>query len=74
MKSLKKLHRLTLQGCDRIDDSAVPLLAALPAIEMLDLKGTAVTSKGVAALRAAKPKLQILEGPWEAKAANFRNN
>lgn len=74
MKSLKKLRRLTIQGCDRIDDSAVPLLAALPSLEMLDLKGTAVTAKGIAALKAAKPKVRILEGPWEAKAANFRNN
>ena len=74
MKSLKKLRRLTLQGCDRIDDAAVPLLAALPSIEMLDLKGTAVTAKGIAALKSAKPKVQIFEGPWDAKAANFRNN
>jgi hypothetical protein len=33
-----------------------------------------VTAKGVAALRAARPKLRVYHGPWEAKAANFRNN
>ncbi|MFN7939912.1 MAG: hypothetical protein U0R19_41680, partial [Bryobacteraceae bacterium] len=67
-------QRLTLQGCDRIDDEAVPILAAFPVMEELDLKGTAVTEKGLAALRAARPKLRILHGAWDAKAANFRNN
>lgn len=74
MKSLRNLQRLTLQGCDRIDDEAVSILAAFPGIEEVDLKGTAVTGKGLAALRAARPKLRILHGPWDAKAANFRNN
>ena len=74
MKSLKKLRRLTLQGCDRVDDAAATLLAAFPALEVVDLKGTGVTAKGLAALRAARPKLRILEGPWEARSANFRNN
>ena len=74
MKSLRHLESLTLQGCDRIDDQAVTILAALPALETVDLKGTAVTEQGLAALRAARPKLRILHGPWNARAANFRNN
>ena len=74
MKSLRNLQRLTLQGCDRIDDEAVAILASFPGMEEVDLKGTAVTGKGLAALRAARPKLRILHGPWDAKAANFRNN
>jgi Leucine-rich repeat (LRR) protein len=74
MKSLKELKRLQLQGCDRIDDSAVATLATYPSLEELDLKGTAVTEKGLAALRAARPKLRLYSGPWDAKAANFRNN
>ncbi len=74
MKSLSKLQRLKLQGCDRIDDTAVPILAAFPALEEIDLKGTAFTEKGLAALRAARPKLRIYHGAWDAKAANFRNN
>ena len=74
MKSLKKLERLKLQGCDRVDDEAAKLLAAFPMLREIDLKGTAVTEKGVAALRAAKPKAQIYFGPWEGRAANFRNN
>lgn len=74
MKALTSLRRLQLQGCDRVDDSAVGILASFTALEELDLKGTAVTEKGLAALRAAKPKLRIYHGAWEAKAANFRNN
>jgi hypothetical protein len=74
LKMLPKLERLTLQGCDRVDDEAIPLLAAFPSLRELDLKGTAVTGKGLAALREAKPGVKVLSGPWEAKSANFRNN
>jgi len=74
MKSFKNLQRLKVEGCDRIDDEGAAILATFPSLEYVDLKGTAVTEKGLAALRAAKPKLKILHGPWEAKAANFRNN
>jgi internalin A len=74
MKVLKNLQRLNLQGCDRIDDEAVDILSAFPNLEEVDLKGTAVTSQGLAKLHAARPKLRILSGTWEARAANFRNN
>jgi internalin A len=74
MKALTKLQRLKLEGCDRIDDESVGLLTGFPSLEEVDLKGTAVSPKGVAALRAVRPKLRVLHGPWEAKAANFRNN
>lgn len=74
MKSLSKLQRLKLQGCDRVDDEAAEILKTYPSLEEVDLKGTAVTEKGLAALRAAKPKLRIFHGPWDAKSANFRNN
>jgi hypothetical protein len=74
MKVLTKLQRLKLQGCDRVDDEAVAILKTFPSLEEIDLKGTAVTEKGLAALRAARPRLRIFHGPWEAKAANFRNN
>lgn len=74
MKAFTKLERLQLQGCDRVDDAAAPILASFPLLRELDLKGTAVTDKGLATLRAAKPKLSLYHGPWEAKAANFRNN
>ena len=74
MKALPKLERLKLQGCSRVDDEAVRALIALPNLREVDLKGTSVTEKGIAELRAAKPKAQIYFGPWAAKAANFRNN
>jgi len=74
MKAYPKLARLKLQGCDRVDDDAAAVLAGFPALQEVDLKGTAVTEKGLAILRAAKPKLRIYSGAWNAPAANFRNN
>lgn len=74
MKTLPKLEKLKLQGCDRVNDDSISALAALPRLREVDLKGSAVTEKGIASLRAAKPGIQIYFGPWEAKAANFRNN
>ena len=74
MKTLSKLEKLTLQGCDRVDDEAIRVLAAFPTLREVDLKGSAVTDAGLAALRAAKPKIRIYSGPWDARSANFRNN
>lgn len=74
MKALAKLEKLKLQGCDRVDDEAVKLLASFPSLSEVDLKGSAVTEKGVAILRAAKPKARVYYGPWDAPAASFRNN
>jgi internalin A len=74
MKALPKLEKLQLEGCDRINDDSIRALAALPGLRQVDLKGSAVSEKGIAALRAAKPGIQIYFGPWKAQAANFRNN
>jgi hypothetical protein len=74
MKSLPKLERLKLQGCQKVDDESLAVLAAFPALRELDLKGTSVTAKGLAIFRAARPKVVIYTGPWEGKAAAFRNN
>ena len=74
MKSLSKLEKLKLQGCDRIGDDAIKTLIAMPNLREVDLKGTAVTEKGVAALRAARPGAVVYFGAWVAKSANFRNN
>src|SRR6185312_4902663 len=74
LKSLTKLERLKLQGCDRLNDDSIKTLIAMPALREVDLKGTAVTEKGVAALRAAKPNASVYFGPWVSKSANFRNN
>jgi hypothetical protein len=46
----------------------------MPHLREVDLKGMAVTEKGVAALRSAKPNVIVYFGPFDAKAANFRNN
>jgi hypothetical protein len=74
MKSLSKLERLQLQGCSKVDDESLEVLATFPVLRELDLKGTSVTEKGLAKFRAAKPKTVIYTGPWEGKAAAFRNN
>jgi hypothetical protein len=74
MRSLSKLERLRLQGCNRIGDNDVQTLVAMPALKEVDLKGTAVTEKGVAALKAGRPGITVFYGPWEAKSANYRNN
>jgi len=74
MKSLPQLQVLQVQGCNRINDNAVEALLALPALREADLKGTSVTEQGASRLRAAKPGLLVYVGPWEAKAAAYRNN
>jgi internalin A len=74
MKSLTKLERLKLQGCNRIDDDSIGALIAMPALREVDLQGTAVTEQGAAKLRAAKPGAVVYVGPWEARAAAYRNN
>jgi internalin A len=74
LRSLPRLEKLQLQGCDRVSDDAAALLARFPMLTEIDLKGTAVTDKGVAVLRAAKPKANIRHGSWDGQAASFRNN
>jgi internalin A len=74
MKALPKLQKLRLQGCDRVDDSAIAILASMPSLEEVDLKGTAVTQNGLTKLQTSRPKLRVFSGAWDAKAANFRNN
>jgi Leucine-rich repeat (LRR) protein len=59
LKGLAKLERLGLQGCKRMGDDAVPLLVSWPALRVIDLKGTAMTEKGIADLQRAKQNVQI---------------
>jgi len=59
LKPLDKLERLSLQGCRRLGDDAALVLASWPSLRVLDLKGTAVTEKGLADLRHAKPGAQF---------------
>jgi internalin A len=74
LKSLPNLERLKLQGCGRINDGAVAVLLAMPSLREVDLKGTTVTEKGGDMLRAAKPGAIVYIGPWDGKAAAYRNN
>ena len=74
VKSLSKLQKLKLQGCDRVDDDAMAVLAEYPSLTEVDLKGSGVTEVGVAVLRKAKPDLRIYSGEWVAEAAAFRHN
>jgi Leucine-rich repeat (LRR) protein len=59
LKALNKLERLSLQGCKRLGDDVAPLLASWPSLLILDLKGTAMTEKGLADLRLTKPNARI---------------
>lgn len=72
LKGLTKLERISLQGCKRIADDAVPALAAWPAMKTVDLKGTAVTADAVAGLRQTKPAIQVFSGAWEASGTGMR--
>jgi len=74
IKTLPKLEKLQVQGCIKIDDESLRVLATYPNLRELDLKGTSVTEKGLAIFRAAKPKAVVYTGPWDGKAAAFRNN
>lgn len=71
---LPSLETVRFQGCGRIDNGSIKTLVAMPNLKEADLRGTSVTERGAAALRAAKPGVRIWIGPWEAKAANYRNN
>jgi Leucine-rich repeat (LRR) protein len=73
-KSLTKLEKLKLQGCNKINDESIAILAAMPALQEVDLQGTAVTAQGAARLKAAKPGVVVFFGPWDAPAAAYRNN
>ncbi len=72
LKALPRLERITLQVCKRVGDDAMPVLAAWPSLRSVDLKGTGVTEKGLAALRAARPGVEIFQGPWDPPNTAFR--
>ena len=65
LKTLTRLERLDLQGCPRLNDDVVPILASLPALRIVDLTASKVTEQSLAALRKSKPQLQVI-------AASFR--
>lgn len=62
LKSLSKLERLDLQGCKRLNDEAVNTLKSFPALRSVDVTGTGMTEKGIAALRQSKPDCKVVVG------------
>lgn len=63
---LSKLEWLDLQGCARIGDDVATVLVKFRGLQRVDLAGTQVTEKGVAALRLANPKCKVLVGTLDA--------
>jgi internalin A len=68
LKGLTKMEWLDLEGCVRVGDDVVPVLALFRDLKRVDLAGTRVTDKGIAALRRAKPDCRILAGSLDAAA------
>jgi len=66
LAALTKIEWLDLEGCQRIADDVVPMLAAFRNLQRVDLAGTRVTDKGIAALQRANPKCKILGGSLDA--------
>jgi len=66
---LENVEKLDLAGCRRIDDKALRVLESWKALKYLDVQETAVSSASVAGLRAVKPGLEILGGPFTSKAS-----
>ena len=60
LKPLPKLARLNLQGCRRVRDDAVAVLAGFKQLRALDVKDSGLSEQGVTKLRAALPDCQIL--------------
>jgi Leucine-rich repeat (LRR) protein len=64
ISGLKKLSRLDLQSCSRINDDVVPILKSFPALKIVDLSATAVTDQGLAELHTTCPNLRILHSDF----------
>lgn len=58
--SLEKLERLGLEGCRRVNDSAVATLGNWKSLKYVDLQDTEVTAQGLETLRKMRPDLAIL--------------
>ena len=65
LKGLRKLERLDLQACVRINDDAVPVLESMPALRVVDVTASAMTEKGLVDLRKARPGLQVVATAYQ---------
>lgn len=59
LKGCKALRELRLAMTPNLDDRSVSALASLPALQAVDLEGTAVTAAGIAELKRANPALRV---------------
>ncbi len=59
---LEKVEKLGLQGCNRVDDTALAELAKWKSLKYVDVQEAPVTERGLAELRTAKPSLKIISG------------
>ena len=58
--SLKRLERLGLEQCARIDDSALAVLEGWRGLKQVDLQGTPATAVRIEQLRKNRPDLKVL--------------
>jgi internalin A len=66
LRGLTKLSRLDLQSCSRINDDAMPILASLPALRIVDVSAAAMTDAGIAKLGKARPDLRIVHANFQS--------
>ena len=55
-----KLEKLSLSDSSRIDDAAIPTLAAIKSLKWLDITDTKITPEGAEKLRAGNPALVVV--------------
>jgi hypothetical protein len=60
LSTLEKVEKLGLEGCRRINDDAIEILAGWKSLRYLDLQDTGVSPQGVESLKKARPDLAVL--------------
>jgi hypothetical protein len=60
LAALGKLEKLGIEGCRRVDDTAIPELTNWKSLKYLDLQETQVTAAGLDTLRKSRPELVVL--------------
>lgn len=69
LRALTKLERLDLERCKRVGDDAAPVLESFRSLRRLDVAGTGMTPKGIAALRQSRPDCVVLDGRLDGAPA-----
>ena len=67
--SLKRLERLGLENCPRIDDSSVAVLEGWRSLKQVDLQGTSATAGRIEQLRKSRADLTVLASAAAVKQA-----